>query len=415
MKRPAHRSPLRSLETLEPRILLSLAGKLPVIPSPAPPPIDPPTPPIYVPRIPTFSTRVGVPIFSGMAHYSGNYTLPSEITVPTRVATGLITWNDGTETRGRLARGPHGEVVHYGDDHIYTQAGHYSGLVSLYEETIDPALGIPATPGPDAQRLGYFHIAINVGEYVPTIYPELAAGMPISAVMGISREHLVGRLNDKLLNLPGEVGATTFLAVRIDWGDGKRSDARLVRNAQGGIDIFGTHTYSKPRTFTVGAVGRLVGGSGASAPVGLFQVPATVTANSPTALAIRGTAGVPAGGVLATIPRPEGYKLAPAAAGVVVHATTSQALHATVHWGDGTHSPALFRSQGQSAYQLLASHTYLRPGTFRLTLIVQESTPYGPIGAHHMQARAYQTIHTLYGTASIARYTGKLPVLMRFS
>jgi hypothetical protein len=370
--------------------------KLPVLP--VTPPVAVPEVPV-IPHVPTESTMVGVPVTNRLGLYSVQGTLASEITTPGVVITGLIDWGDGTQTRGRLVRGPNGEILQYGNDHVYTHPGTYSGVVFLYTETVDPAAGVPAVPGPDAVQLGHHYLVVTVTPYVPTIIPGLATPHAIAPVQNVPEQFLLGVLNDRQLKLPGEAGPDTpVLTVQAEWGDKRRSPAKLVRNSAGAIEIYATHAYSKVRPYTVHVTGRLVRGRETGPAVPLFQVPASVTVNSPGGATLSALAGVPLTGVVATLPRPEGYAALHGVTTMVANPTTSAALEATIHWGDGETSPALWQPAATGAYELVGSHTYRRAGNFRVAVQVVESTPVGPVGAHHMQHRIYRMHQVLYST-----------------
>jgi len=168
----------------------------------------------------------------------------------------------------------------------------------------------------------------------------------------------------------------------INWGDGTFESATLSR---AGTDILasGTHIYKRPGFLH--AIVKLIPYALTPDPVSLIPATTdisntlfTVTLNSSEGRTVRGgQVGQPLTAVIGSIPNFGGF--APATSPKVTLSRQASgnnpqaAIKATVLWGDGTTSAALFQSNASGGFDVLGSHTYVAEGTYRVWIFFNVS------------------------------------------
>lgn len=80
----------------------------------------------------------------------------------------------------------------------------------------------------------------NFSGYLGSIQPAQAPNIPSGPVT-----------TPTVLPAPEDVAAAVAIAVRIDWGDGKRSNATIERAANGSYSVLGDHTYDTRGTYRI--------------------------------------------------------------------------------------------------------------------------------------------------------------------
>ena len=133
-----------------------------------------------------------------------------------------INWGDGTEvTRGSFSVDAGGNL-HISGGHVYSTDGTFKITVRLRRG------------GKRGPIVGQFTAAADVVGGTVTLQP--AAGQPFTATIGSFFPRAGG------LDMPNAL---------IRWGDGEFSQGTLTSNAQGGLDVVGTHTYARPGIYRV--------------------------------------------------------------------------------------------------------------------------------------------------------------------
>jgi large repetitive protein len=255
---------------------------------------------------------------------------------PTYSAT--VDWGDGTQSSGA--------VTYYGtcaagynvvSSHTYAEEGTYSTSIS-----------VTGTDGFAGTGTGLATVADAPLTLTPSTVTFTAHKTFTTQVATITDTD------------PGAV-ASDFTAT-IDWGDGQHSAGTVAAGAQGGFAVSGTHAYKKPGSDTITVVADDVGGAqaGTQSPADSLLV---------TGLTIHATHGVLFGNNVAGFVDP----LCP----------NNASFSATVSWGDGskkTQDSVTFNGTCSAGYNVVGSHTYAAPGTFKLVVTVKATNGEGGKG-----------------------------------
>jgi hypothetical protein len=239
--------------------------------------------------------------------------------------TATITWGDGTSSAGSITSDGQGGFLVSGS-HAYTEEGSFA--VGL---TLTDVGGGTATAG---------------GTATVADTPLTASGSTLSATEGTAFSGVAASFTDANPHAPlGDFGAT------ITWGDGSTSAGTIAAAAGGGFTVSGSHTYADANTYPVGVTITDVGGSKATAAGSATVADAALRL---TISPITPTAGVPFGGVVATLFDANPY------------APVSD-FRATLTWGDGSTVVATVTANGSGGFAISSNHTYTRPGSYLLS------------------------------------------------
>lgn len=245
---------------------------------------------------------------------------------PSVVATGLgarIEWGDGAVTAGTVAAVSGGFEVR--GAYAYPMPGPYLARV------------IVTHAGGAVARAAS---AVQVVASPLAVAPVTVAATEAAAFSGVVADFRTTR--------PGAAAAD--FSVQVDWGDGTSTTGAVQGDATDGFTVTGAHTYAllgsyAVRTRVVDTVSSDVGVGLAAADV----ADALLTASGrPVAAGVQGTE---TGGVVAafTDANPAG---------------TAADFAASVDWGDGAVTPGVVAQIGPGAYEVAATHAYVRPGNF---------------------------------------------------
>lgn len=178
-----------------------------------------------------------------------------------------------------------------------------------------------------------------------------AQGVETTGVAGTSVQPLVARLTTAV-----PFTASTYTAT-IDWGDGTRSDG-TVAGSSGSYEVFGTKSYVRSGSYPIAVTIRdAATGIAVAATSKATIADATLTAVFAPLQAIPGTSQV--NGPIATFTSSN--------TGAILDDLT-----ATIAWGDGTSTRGTITG-GNGSYAVYGTKTYFRPGTFPVTVTVQNA------------------------------------------
>jgi hypothetical protein len=355
---------------------------------------------------PTGATGVNVAtdtsqIFTGtVAQFAG---LPTDLSA----YTASIDWGDGNSDRFvPLTAGADGLADLIGS-HVYTEPGNYTITATLQGNTngwiqngkIDNSPVNPQTSS----------TAIVTGNHR---LPQSGTGENFSIDTGETYSGVIAHYSDVDLNSLADYSAT------IEWGDGSQTTGTITTNAQGGIDVAGSHQYTYAGSYGV-TVALADSYSGWNDPTGQLIVPqpvaganATVTGTPnpsppPIATPVGGSVYLPVdapGTLLAT-------QYAVTVAGSLVAAGTpmladvnahpgSQSLQGianrrvnatlgvvqnfaapkklsdltgVISWGDGSTSLASFRRVGKDRLAVRGSHVYASAKSFNVSVDIYQA------------------------------------------
>lgn len=138
----------------------------------------------------------------------------------------LIKWGDGNTTAGVLEVLPDGTFLVLGD-HTYAAMGSYP-----VDVTVEHVSGVTANARGTA----------TVREA-----PLTGLGEEIEAIAGAPFTGVVAHIERGSATL-----SPTGFTASITWGDGSVSVGRVVANANGGLDVIGSHTYASEDVYPVG-------------------------------------------------------------------------------------------------------------------------------------------------------------------
>jgi hypothetical protein len=254
--------------------------------------------------------------------------------------TATITWGDGQSSPGSVIRTATGGFQVTGT-HTYAAGG--SSAITV---TINDADGATVTATGSASVAG-------AGAGLT------AQGRQLSAVEGRS----TGLVTVATFVDPRNSQSTAKYLVEILWGDGSRSNGRVVSEGNGSFSVRDEHLY---RT------------------AGTFPVTVHITRNDGVSADASGTATVAHARLIA-----EGTEIR-ATAGVAVNTRVAvfadlnifanvNAFTATIHWGDGTTSVGLVKASGLGLFSVLGSHTYARSGSFVVTVEISDGSGPGAV------------------------------------
>jgi hypothetical protein len=138
-------------------------------------------------------------------------------------------------------------------------------------------------------------------------------------------------------------GLPTDFAASINWGDGTPKSAGTVTSgAQGGFDVFGTHTYPANGVFALSVT---ISGTNNTSVVALGKATVTTPSVNGLGTTITPTAGVPFSSTVATF----------SDASAVTNAAN---FVSTIDWGDGQTTVGNISATGGGSYNVVGSHTY---------------------------------------------------------
>ena len=163
----------------------------------------------------------------------------------------------------------------------------------------------------------------------------------------------------------GELGVISGLPrkglqANINWGDGTEvSRGSFFTDLAGNLHIEGAHLYTQGGTFPI--IIRLRRGNH-HVLVAAFQSVADVT---PSSVTLELNPGQPFSGVVGSFPTP--------AQGIDAN---TQAL---IDWGDGTRTLGTIQPDPLGGQDVIGSHTYDRPGLFRVTTFVSRVSDLGAV------------------------------------
>jgi hypothetical protein len=211
----------RTLESLEDRRLLSTTFKTPIITDPLPPIGTPST--VHAEATDQFNTKLG--------------TLPGRTVTNVSQLHGSINWGDGTSASdATFKRNADGTFKVLGT-HTYAKKGTYSVVVTISTFLIP----VPGQPSP---LLGF---VLGQLKTTANVSPDDDGGVSLTETATQKFTARVGSFDFRALDI-------VLDKATIDWGDGKTSSAKLVREGtlfSGEYDVFGTHTYAKTGTYKV--------------------------------------------------------------------------------------------------------------------------------------------------------------------
>ncbi len=262
----------------------------------------------------------------------------------------VIDWGDGTTSAGTVSYASGTFSVR--GTHSYNNAGTFTITV-----TVESSSG-----------------AATVLTSTATISGTVAAtALPVTATQGTST---------------GSVPFASFTAsdhgpfsATIDWGDGHQSSGTVTVNNSGGYTVSGSTTYALSgdsfpitvRIYDNGTLAAVVSGDATVNPAGL----------SGLGLPVAATQGTPLSGV--TVARVSDANLA----------ANLSAYTATIDWGDGeggeveepgAQSEGTIVPEAGGTFAVVGDYTYLRPGSYSVTITVD-----GPGGSQTIRTTAAVT------------------------
>jgi len=148
-----------------------------------------------------------------------------------------------------------------------------------------------------------------------------------------------------------------FATATINWGDGSTSSGTIVTLTGGGVDVTGTHTFTRTGTFnsTVTIVDTMQHTAVARAQAVVTKPPLLLVGTT-----ITPTEGASFQDVVATLTDTDG------------NLTNTAAYAATIAWGDGTLSAGTFTPNG-TGFDIEGSHTYTDEGFDTITVTVTDN------------------------------------------
>ena len=187
------------------------------------------------------------------------------------------------------------------------------------------------------------------------------------------------------------------LSATIQWGDGTTvapQKATLVFDSAGVLHVQGAHTYAKAGTFAVTVSVVLAPPAGTTTPTQLYTInsSATVTQNSQGGVTIFPLLKQPFTGVVGT------FTFASPVANPVAN-PVAPVLSAQIQWGDGGTSAGKLVLNTDGTYSVVGAHTYTAVGTYRIIVLVTETTPIAsPAG---VSGGPILLLDTIYSTAVV--------------
>jgi len=282
-------------------------------------------------------TSLVAPTINAVAGQSFSQTVATFTEASTFASTAnfdaVINWGDGTNADVVVTQGMNGQIRVLGS-HDYLNSGTYTGTIGIFNDA--------------GSRLTNF--TVNVA--LPTL---MIQSLPITEPADRVFTVPVARFDP-----PYPTYLSGYLAT-IDWGDGTTSIGSVSINSALGPpysgQVFGTHSYRNPGTYnvttTIDTLDRV-------ALPGVSTAPATVVASILSA-------SVP------TIQARVG-DLFQGAVAFVTNVTRDQVnapTAASIDWGDGTPpTGGTIVPLTDASFEVIGSHTYARPGTFSLTVVI---------------------------------------------
>jgi hypothetical protein len=144
----------------------------------------------------------------------------------------VVYWGDGTHSDGKL-------VGSYATGEWYVQGTHTYAHSGIYKVDVKIFAHPVGSPQLATDPISKFTSVINVKPLVPT-----AGGQTLTETAGQKFTTRLGEFTQKVIDLA--------LNAVIDWGDGTKSDGKLVGSyATGEWYVQGTHTYAHSGTYSV--------------------------------------------------------------------------------------------------------------------------------------------------------------------
>jgi hypothetical protein len=190
---------------------------------------------------------------------------------------------------------------------------------------------------------------------------------PITATEGQEFQGQVARL--AIDCAAGSASGTGTIA----WGDGQSSEARFQQASTSELDVYGAHTYSEEGSYAGSATGSWSCGGAPHSFTASFTAAVADAALSAAGAALRGTAGEPLSGTLATFSDAD-------PGGAVSD------YRATIDWGDGSAPSTGSVRAAASGFAVGGSHAYPAAGAYTATVTITDA------GGSHAQANATVTI-----------------------
>lgn len=372
MRRTFHHIPQRpQLESLEPRVYLSLAAKLPDLSLLkeqestdaffAPLHVAVSSAPVaaifgegFEFPFATVAVELGMGALLTAEPHNGQTVYYESLDGSMRYTLlPVAEWGDGMTTSGEptiVAHRSSPEDAEFTGRHPYARPGQYHVNFALY------AVPEAGTPG-ETRLLAESDIEVRL---TPTGVPANGARvlMPVAAEDAPEQLHLATLVDSGYL-LPNEPPNTPYLAGEILWFDGTSSMATLGRNAAGDIEVLGTHAYASPGTYPVTVSLWLQGER-----VQFFQPLETTVRVEPFAeRRFPALAGTGVTEVLGAIPPPPGFP-AVTTPTRIVQGDRKQLLVASIAWGDGETSEGLLVSNAAGGYDVIGTHVYRAAGNY---------------------------------------------------
>lgn len=225
-----------------------------------------------------------------------------------------------------------------------------SGSLPVFIEGLENRCLLSASLHPHASRPSRTPAAVIVPMPAPSTANttiNLLAGQRFTGTVATFRGSLVG------------LGR---YSVSIDWGDDTTSNGRLSRASRNQLRVTGSHTYAEAGQYDVTVT---VATRGNSQPLAVLHVSADVAQNSANGVTIQPVAGESFSGAVAHF---DSSGASPVNKSGSLRASS---LQATIDWGDGTRTTiGQVQSTGSGGYDVLGTHTYAAPGSYRIRVIV---------------------------------------------
>lgn len=140
--------------------------------------------------------------------------------------TASVDWGDGRSSVGTITTDAGGGFDVKGT-HAYSQRGVYRVSVKISDTDHDTVTVRTSNVVQDAP------LTMTAGDFVPTIRSPLT-------------DEVIAQFTD-----PNPNAKVTDFVASIDWGDGIKSVGKVVKNASGGFNILGSHTYTAVGPVTI--------------------------------------------------------------------------------------------------------------------------------------------------------------------
>ena len=263
-----------------------------------------------------------------------------------------IDWGDGTTSNATLKYGMHDKVfgLIISGQHTYAKLGEYKVTTTLLKEPISPT---PTLPKAIVEKI------VDKAE----VGPKTVAGPTLNLTAGTPFSGKVGFFATPVLDPPLKYEA------KINWGDGKTSEATLTYGMQGqvpGLIISGSHTYLMPGKYKVTTT--LV-----TTPISSqFKLPTTIIEKIVDQAIVSPLPPNSSGGV--TILEKAGKEFT-AKLGTFHSIAPGTNLAAMISWGDGTTDKGIIMGIGVEGldvikFQVSGMHKYASAGRYGIHIVI---------------------------------------------